>query len=103
VDILPHIGQSWLLSAKLARKAGYAQTAYSAVLQAQQLGTPFSFIESAKLTRVGGEPLRALRELENSLSLARNVIDLTVDEGNQQQLRAKVSFLCYTCRPLING
>ena len=94
-DVLPHIGQSWLLSAKLARKAGYAQTAYSAVLQAQQLGTPFSFVESAKLTRVGGEPLRALRELENSLSLAKkdgNIIDLTIDDGNQQQLRAKVSF-----------
>ncbi|KAI0700624.1 hypothetical protein BC835DRAFT_1404834 [Cytidiella melzeri] len=92
IDVVPYIGQSWLLSAKLARKAGYTQTAYSAVLQSQQLKTPFSFIESAKLTRVTGEPLRALRELENSLSLtarADNVIDLTVDDGSKQRLRAK--------------
>ncbi|KAI0340807.1 hypothetical protein BDW22DRAFT_1397789 [Trametopsis cervina] len=95
-ELKPYVGQSWLLSAKLARKAGYIQTAYSAVLQAQQLNAPFSYMESAKLTRVSGEPLRALRELDNSLSLTGGneaVIDLTVDDSTQQRLRAKALLL----------
>lgn len=91
---MPYIGRSWLLSAKLARKAGYTQTAYSAVLQAQQLKTSFSFIESAKLTRLNGEPLRALQDLEHWLNVTdpSDVIDLTGEDAasGQQRFRAKV-------------
>ncbi|OSX59349.1 hypothetical protein POSPLADRAFT_1048687 [Postia placenta MAD-698-R-SB12] len=63
------IGQSWLTSAKTARKAGYWQTAYSAVLQARQYQIKFSFVESAKLVKASGEPLRALQELESNMRL----------------------------------
>ncbi|KAI0776189.1 hypothetical protein BD413DRAFT_469293 [Trametes elegans] len=69
-DVRDATGKSWLTSAKIARKAGHIQTAYSAVLQAQQCDTPFSFVESAKLVRARGDPLRALQELEKAMRLA---------------------------------
>ena len=100
-------GKLWLNSAKIARKAGHSQTAYSAILQAQRCNAPFSFIESARLVRMRGEPLRALQELENAMKLLSDndaqpsppdeVIDLT-DSGppmplfrdGLKELRAKV-------------
>ena len=63
------IGRSWLLSAKLARKAGYLQTAYSALLQARHNNAPFSFVQSSKLARSTGEPLKGLQELESGSHL----------------------------------
>ena len=85
------IGQSWLISAKIARKAGHWQTAYSAMLQAEQAKVPFSFLESAKLTKAIGEPLKALQDLENSIQLSeapQDVIDLTHDPD--KKMKAKV-------------
>ncbi|KZT29389.1 hypothetical protein NEOLEDRAFT_1056118 [Neolentinus lepideus HHB14362 ss-1] len=94
------IGRSWVSSAKIARKASYWQTAYSAVLQAQQSHTPFAFTEGAKLTRAGGEPLRALQELERFLNLQQlsgeNIIDLTEEEDakdDSRRARAKAQTL----------
>ena len=100
------ISRSWLLSAKLARKASYWQTAYSAVLHARHTNHPFSFLESAKLVKASGEPLRALQDLDNSLKLAEieprnqanavaransDVIDLTEDTTDEGKvMRAKV-------------
>ncbi|KAF9450926.1 hypothetical protein P691DRAFT_724995 [Macrolepiota fuliginosa MF-IS2] len=89
--VTAQIGRTWLASAKIARNAGQWQTAYSAMLQAQQSKARFSFIESAKLTKATDEPLRALKELENSMKLAglseaSDVVDLTIDE---EMVRAK--------------
>lgn len=61
------IGLTWLDSSKIARKAGHWQTAYSAMLQAQRRAAPYWFLESAKLTKATGEPLRALSEMEHAL------------------------------------
>jgi serine/threonine-protein kinase ATR len=86
------IGISWLASAKIARKAGQWQTAYSAMLQARQSSSQFSFIESAKLVKATGEPLRALQELEKSIRL----FDIVVsggdekDEDEMKKMKAKV-------------
>lgn len=94
------IGNSWVASAKIARKAGQWQTAYSAMLQAQQSQAPFSFVESAKLLKATGEPLRALQELENSMKLHglledHDVLDLTVaDEA--KMMRAKVIHITWS-------
>ncbi|KAG6868123.1 hypothetical protein C0993_007327 [Termitomyces sp. T159_Od127] len=88
-------GRSWLTSAAIARKAGHWQTAYSAMLQATQNKTKFSFFESAKLIKALGEPLRALTELENSmrslgmLEGSSNVVDLTQDEDEIRSMKAK--------------
>ena len=93
---LHEIGRSWLASAKIARKANQWQTAYSAMLQAQQSKTPFSFIESAKLVKATGDPLRALHELENSVKLLGLFdddtvdIDLTGPDPETSRMKAKV-------------
>ncbi|EJU06214.1 hypothetical protein DACRYDRAFT_112961 [Dacryopinax primogenitus] len=67
------IGKSWLTTARIARKAGYLQTAYSATLQAQKYNAPFAFIQTSKLLRVNGEPVRALQDLENAMEIYKNV------------------------------
>ncbi|KAJ6615603.1 hypothetical protein B0H10DRAFT_2220252 [Mycena sp. CBHHK59/15] len=93
------IGRSWLASAKIARKAGQWQTAYSAMLQSQQSKTRFSFMESAKLVKATGEPLRALQELENSMRLLgliddrNDVVDLTEDDNETKRMKAKAQVL----------
>jgi serine/threonine-protein kinase ATR len=81
------------MSAKIARKAGQWQTAYNATLQAQQRKATYSFIESAKLLKASGEPLRALHDLENSVKheglFDDNVLDLTMDTDSER-MKAKV-------------
>jgi len=79
------IGLTWLDSSKIARKAGHWQTAYSAMLQAQRRAAPYWFLESAKLTKATGEPLRALQELEHALSSSPQV-----DDQENPQSKAKV-------------
>src|SRR6266849_1353924 len=86
------IGRSWLITAKIARKAGHWQTAYSAILQAQESRTAFSLMQQVRLIRATGEPLRALQELEHYLQTTRrqdhsaDVIDLTEDENELKPL-----------------
>ncbi|KAI6100243.1 hypothetical protein F5141DRAFT_1009738 [Pisolithus sp. B1] len=99
-SISKEIGRTWLASAKIARTAKQWQTAYSATLQAQQGGAPFYFMESAKLLKATGEPLRALQELENSMRLSgmglvqQDTIDLTEEDNEESKcLRAKAHIL----------
>ncbi|KAI0053695.1 hypothetical protein FA95DRAFT_478808 [Auriscalpium vulgare] len=93
------IGRSWSASAKIARKAGHWQTAYTAMLQAQEHRTPFSFVQSSKLLKATGEPLRALQELENAMRVAKaqgghgDVIDLTEEDDESKQMKAKAEVL----------
>ncbi|CAK5275112.1 unnamed protein product [Mycena citricolor] len=97
------IGRSWLASAKIARNAGQWQTAYSAVLQSQQSKAEFSFMESAKLVKATGEPLRALQEIENAMKLlgipmsgsvqGNVVLDLTEDDPETSRMKAKAQIL----------
>ena len=61
-------GHAWIESAKIARKAGYAQTAYSATLQAIEADAPFAFIQQAKLVHDSGGAFKALTELENTVA-----------------------------------
>ena len=95
--ITKEIGQSWIASAKIARKAKQWQTAYSATLQAQHSNARFCFMESAKLVKATGEPLRALQDLENSMRLSglmedADTIDLTTgDDAELKRMRAKAS------------
>ncbi|EAU84196.2 atypical/PIKK/ATR protein kinase [Coprinopsis cinerea okayama7 len=85
-DLVKEVGKAWLSSAKVARKAGHWPTAYSAILQARQSGTPLWFLESAKLMKASGDfIMKAVRELEShmqSLGLisSGNVLDLTLDD-----------------------
>jgi len=78
------IGLTWLDSSKIARKAGHWQTAYSAMLQAQRRAAPYWFLESAKLIKATGEPLRALQELEHALHSSH------ADDQENRKSKAKV-------------
>lgn len=73
------------------------------MLQAQQCKAAFSFVESAKLMKDSGEPLRALQELENSMRLSgileetnTSIIDLTKDNCDPK-LKAKVRLRFLFC------
>ncbi|GAA6007639.1 hypothetical protein JCM11491_003906 [Sporobolomyces phaffii] len=61
------IGELWLQSSKIARKAGHSQTAYSAILQARDCSADFAFYQSAKLLKAGGQTYKAIQELDNGL------------------------------------
>lgn len=95
------IGRSWLISAKIARKAGHWQTAYSAILQAQESRTAFSLMQKVRLIRATGEPLRALQELEHYLQTTRaqdstpesDVVDITGGESELKQQKARAELL----------
>jgi serine/threonine-protein kinase ATR len=58
-------------------------------------------MESAKLVKSTGEPLRALQELENSMLLLGliedkpDIIDLTDDDDETKKMKAKVSMHLY--------
>ncbi|KAH9938115.1 uncharacterized protein B0H18DRAFT_1080892 [Fomitopsis serialis] len=103
-EIRDIIGESWLATAKIARKAGHWQTAYSAMLQSQQCDMASCFLESARLVKANGEPLRALQELENHMQVAgmlkdvqdtlnNDVIDLTTDNAGGPNIASKAQLL----------
>ena len=78
-----------MTSAKFARKAGYSQTAYSSNLQAAHWKAPYAYIESCKLLRSGGDGLRALQELDNTLKGSSRQIEKIIAEDNSPVLEHK--------------
>jgi serine/threonine-protein kinase ATR len=62
------VGAAWIASAKIARKAGHEQTAYSATLQADLAAAPNVFFQQTKILKATGHPLKALNELENGIA-----------------------------------
>ena len=72
----PSIGPLWLSTSKIALKAEHLQTAYSAILQANQLLADFTFVQSAKLYKANGQVYRALLEMEQGLN-SLGVFDAT--------------------------
>lgn len=107
-ELTNEVGSTWLASAKIARKAGHWQTAYSAMLQARQNEHSLYFIESAKLTKADGDPLRALYELETSMKSSgftenSSVVDLTIDEETVGRIKGKVSDALLTRIPYADG
>ncbi|GJJ07321.1 hypothetical protein Clacol_001522 [Clathrus columnatus] len=92
------IGQAWLSTAKLARKAGHSQTAYSAVLQAERVSAPFAFLQNCRLVKANGEPIRALQELNNAILKAELSEKKTIDPTEELdfetgKLKAKARML----------
>ncbi|GAA5831812.1 hypothetical protein JCM11251_003895 [Rhodosporidiobolus azoricus] len=61
------VGELWLETSKIARKAGHYQTAYSAILQARDCAADYAFLQSAKLFKANGETHKAVQELDNRL------------------------------------
>lgn len=67
-NINAEVGSLWLDTAKIARKAGHFQTAYSAILQARDYKADFAFFQSAKLFKANGQTYKAIQELDNAIS-----------------------------------
>lgn len=92
--VVAEVGRSWIATAKIARKAGFEQTAYSAILQANNNNAEFAYLQHVKLLKAIGQPLQALAELEHAVApfvaeqdriLGGNQIDLTgIDEADHQ-------------------
>ena len=75
------------------------------MLQARQNDAKLYFIESAKLTKAGGEPLKALQELDTFMksfgfSQDSPVLDLTEDEESIARVKGKVCLIQMFCRCL---
>lgn len=65
--VVAEVGRSWIATAKIARKAGFEQTAYSAILQANNNNAAFAYMQHVKLLKTIGQPLQALAELEHAV------------------------------------
>ncbi|EPQ30215.1 uncharacterized protein PFL1_02331 [Pseudozyma flocculosa PF-1] len=61
------VGNAWIATAKIARRAGHRQTAYSAMLQATQCQAPFAFIQRVKLLALDEQTHKAIQDLNNSI------------------------------------
>ncbi|XP_055865310.1 serine/threonine-protein kinase ATR-like isoform X2 [Biomphalaria glabrata] len=61
------IGKWWLQSAKVARKAGYLQTAQSFLLQARSYNLPEFYLEEAKWLHEKGESVAAIACLDKGI------------------------------------
>lgn len=96
------IGLTWLESSKTARKAGHWQTAYSAMLQAQRRAAPDWFLESAKLIKAMGEPLRALQELEHALRSSPHTDDQESRKSKAKVILHPVSHLAHSYSPRLS-
>ncbi|WAR55831.1 hypothetical protein PtB15_6B574 [Puccinia triticina] len=80
----PAVGQLWVQTAKIARKAGHLQTAYSAVLQASESKAPTAFIQQAKLMKLEDQLHKAVLKLEDNLKKSPvQAIDESFDELNE--------------------
>ncbi|EFP86122.1 serine/threonine-protein kinase M1 [Puccinia graminis f. sp. tritici] len=80
----PAVGQLWVQTAKIARKAGHLQTAYSAVLQASELKAPTAFIQQAKLMKMEDQLYKAVLKLDDNLKNSPGkLIDGSFDRLNQ--------------------
>ncbi|KAM0756274.1 hypothetical protein T439DRAFT_320977 [Meredithblackwellia eburnea MCA 4105] len=78
------IGRLWLETSKIARKAGHSQTAYSAILQARDLRTDFTYLQSAKLLKSNDQTYRAIQEIENALP--RDIVSSTSSQHKGAQV-----------------
>ncbi|KAI4208635.1 MAG: hypothetical protein LQ348_000112 [Seirophora lacunosa] len=61
------IASSWLTSAKLARKAGFIQRSFNAVLHASQLGDNSATIEHSRLLWKSGHHRKAIQSLRGAI------------------------------------
>ncbi len=62
------VGEAWIATAKIARRAGHMQTAYSATLQATQNQATFAFVQRVKILAKEEQTHAAIRDLVNSLN-----------------------------------
>lgn len=86
------LGRLWLSTAKIARKAGHMQTAFSAILQAENLATPFAFVERAKLSKKEDQLQRGIQAIDVALTDLPTSIKDRLNVTSQTQLGPNVLF-----------
>jgi serine/threonine-protein kinase ATR len=97
----------WIKSSKEARKSGYYQTAYSAILQASNLDLVFSRIEHSKWLWAQGldyEALTMLKSITNrdlKFEKIKNTKNLCLESGST--IEAKANLLLATWMEVTNG
>lgn len=74
----------WVETAKIARKAGHVQTAYSSVLQASELRAPMAFLQRAKLLKLEDQPHKAIAEVVNFRTTLRDSLAPGDEVGLQE-------------------
>ncbi|KAI9025680.1 hypothetical protein DFJ74DRAFT_605145 [Hyaloraphidium curvatum] len=77
-------GRLWLKSAKIARKAGYFQAAYSDILHAAKVDAPFLQVEKAKWMWSQGDKYRALTDLNRFVQSRAAGSDAAQGERSRQ-------------------
>lgn len=73
------VSHYWLLQAKLARKAGYARTASSAVMHAEALDNQYALLEKAKLMVSQDRMYEALQLLE-PVDIDASKLDFNIED-----------------------
>ncbi|XP_062515326.1 serine/threonine-protein kinase ATR-like [Corticium candelabrum] len=79
VVVKHHLGDYWLTSAKIARKAGYLQSAFNCILNASSYQAPEHWLEKAKCQWKQGETKQALVVLQDNLR--KELSSLKEDSG----------------------
>ena len=90
VTVKHHLGEYWLTSAKIARKAGYLQSAFNCVLSASSHEAPEHWLEKAKCQWKQGETKQALVILQDSFK--KELISVRRDDG-EPSLHARAMLL----------
>lgn len=71
-DTSDPVAASWVQTSKFARRADHRQTAYSAMLQAQQLGAEYAFVQRAKLLVLDDQLQAAIQVMDHAFSIMRS-------------------------------
>lgn len=87
-DAREFYGNLWLRSAKLARKSGFYQTAYIAILNAEKYESPDLLVERAKLLRAQGQIHRAIEILQSFVLFNGHILDSTLSIGTSLNVTA---------------
>nr|XP_037273743.1 serine/threonine-protein kinase ATR-like [Rhipicephalus microplus] len=100
-DVLQtELAKCWLQSAKLARKNGHLQQAYSCLLETDGCELPDIFLEKAKWLWAKGERERALAELHRGIE--RHFPGCTTDSGSSDSSSTpEERFACAKARLLL--
>ncbi|KAI8805845.1 ataxia telangiectasia and Rad3 related, isoform CRA_a [Cladochytrium replicatum] len=88
--VIDECGKNWLQAAKVARKAGYIQTAFSAIMHAEEMHSGQAHIERAKWHWTNREFRKGISELQSALETSFAV---TADDGNPSAANGSMSTL----------
>lgn len=94
LDASDPVAAAWVQTSKFARRADHRQTAYSAMLQAQQLGAHFAFVQRAKLLVLDDQLQSAIQVMNHALAgMDLNPSAMTGLSNSERTATAKAALL----------